>query len=68
MQPLADRALCITYRVTEVVYRDRFEDDVGRVRFILSRGCGEFAETLSALEYLKNSEAIQSPAFLDGEF
>jgi len=41
---------------------------VGRVRFILSRGCGEFVETLSALEYLKNSEAIQSSAFLDGEF
>jgi len=52
MQPLADRALRIAYGVAEVVGRDRFEDHVGRVRFILSRGCGEFAETLSALEYL----------------
>jgi hypothetical protein len=68
MQPLADRALRITYRVTEVVGRDRFEDHVGRIRFILSRGCGEFAETLSALEDLEDSEAVQSPAFLDGKF
>jgi len=68
MQPLADRALRITYGVAEVVGRNRFEDHVGRIRLIFSCGCSEFVQTLPALEDLENSEAVQSPAFLDGEF
>ena len=68
MQPLADRALRITYRVTEVVGRDRFEDHVGRIRLIFPRSCSEFAQAFPALEDLKNSKSVQSPAFLDGEF
>ena len=68
VQPLADRALRIAYGVAEVVGRDRFEDDVGRICLIFSCGCREFAQTLSALEDLENSEAVQSPALLDREF
>ena len=68
MQPLADHALRITYRVAEVVGRNCFEDDVGRIRLIFAWGCTEFVRTLPALEDLENSEAVQSPAFLDGEF
>jgi len=68
MQPLADRALRIAYGVAEIVDRDRFEDHVGRIRLIFAWGCTEFVQTLPALEDLENSEAVQSPAFLDGEF
>jgi hypothetical protein len=32
------------------------------------RGCGEFVETLAALEYLERPEAILSPSFFDAEF
>jgi hypothetical protein len=41
---------------------------VRRVRFIFPRGCGEFVETLSALEDLQDSVAVQAPAFFDREF
>ncbi len=68
MQPLTDRALRIAYGVAKIVGRDRFEDRSGRVRFVSSCGCGEFVETLSALEDLQDSEAVLSPAFLHGEF
>ena len=68
MQPLADHALRITYGVTEVVGRNCFEDHVGRIRLIFSRSCSEFAQALPALEDLEDSEAVQSPAFLDREF
>jgi len=68
MEAFADRVLRITEGVAEVVGRDRFEDHAGRVRFIFPCGCGEFIEALSALKYLKDSEAVLSPSFLDGEF
>jgi len=68
MKTIADRALRIAYGVAEVVGRNRFEDDVRRIRLIFSRSCSEFAEALPALEDLEDSEAVQSPAFLDGEF
>jgi len=68
MQPLADHALRITYRVAEVVGRNCFEDHVGRIRLIFAWGCTEFVQALPALEDLEDSEAVQSPAFLDGEF
>ncbi len=50
------------------VGRDRFEDHSGGVGFIFSCDCGEFVETLAALEYLEDSEAVLSPPFLDAEF
>ena len=68
MEALADHALRIAEGVAEVVGRDRFEDHAGRVGFIFSCGCGEFVETLAALEYLERSEAILSPSFFDAEF
>ncbi len=68
VEALADRSLRITDGVAEVVGRDRFEDHAGRIGFIFSCCCGEFVETLSALEDLENSETILSPSFLDGEF
>jgi len=67
-EALADHALRIAEGVAEVVGRDRFEDHSGRVGFISSCGCGELVETLSALEYLEDSESILSPSFLDGKF
>ena len=68
VEAFTDHALRITEGVAEVVGRDRFEDHSGRVGFIFSCGCGEFVETLSALEYLEDSEAVLSPPFLDAEF
>ncbi len=68
VESLADRALRIAYGAAEVVGRDRFEDHAGRISFIFSCCCGEFVETLSALEDLENSETILSPSFLDCEF
>jgi len=41
---------------------------VGRIRLIFAWGCTEFVQTLPALEDLENSEAVQSPSFLDGKF
>ena len=63
-----ERAMRFTEGVGEVVGRDRFEDHLGRVGFIFSCGCGEFVETLYALECLEDSEAVQSPSFSDAEF
>ena len=68
METLTDRTLRITEGVAEVEGRDRFENHSGRVGFIFPCGCGEFVETLAALEYLERPEAILSPSFLDGEF
>ncbi len=68
VEAVTDRALRITHGVAEVVGGDRFEDHSGRVGFIFPCGCGEFVETLCALEYLEGSEAVLSPSFLDGEF
>jgi hypothetical protein len=68
VEAFTDFALRITEGVAEVVGRDRFEDHSGRVSFIFSCGCGEFIETLSALEYLEDSEAVLSPSFFDAEF
>ena len=68
VEAFTDRALRITEGVAEVVGRDRFEDHSGRVGFISSCGCGEFVETLAALEYLERPEAILSPSFFDAEF
>ena len=62
------RALRITQGVAEVVGRDRLENHSRRVAFIFSCGCGEFVETLAALEYLERPEAILSPSFLNTEF
>ena len=67
MKTIADRALRIAYGVAEVVGRNRFEDDVGRIRLIFACGCSEFVQTLPTLKDLENSKAVQSPAFLDGE-
>lgn len=68
VEAFPDCALRVTHGVAEVVGRDRFENHARRVGFVFSCGCGEFVETLPALEDLEDSETIQSPAFLDGEF
>jgi hypothetical protein len=38
------------------------------VGFIFSCGYGEFIETLSALEYLEDSETVLSPSLFGAEF
>lgn len=63
METLANRALRITEGVPEAIGRDRFLNHSWRISFILPCGCGEFVETLSALEYLERSEAILSLPF-----
>jgi len=68
VEALADHSLRITEGVAEVVGRDRFENHSGRIGFIFSCGCGEFVETLAALENLERPEAILSPSFFDTEF
>ena len=68
VEALTDSALRIAHGVAKVVSRDRFEDHSRRVGFIFPRSCGEFVETLAALEYLERPEAILSPSFLDAEF
>jgi hypothetical protein len=68
VETFTDRALRITEGVAEVVGRYRFEDYSRRVAFIFSCGCGEFVETLAALEYLERPETILSSSFFDAEF
>ena len=68
VEAFADHALRITEGVPGVVGRDRFEDYSRRIAFIFSCGCGEFVETLTALEDLERPEAILSPSFFDTEF
>ena len=68
VQSLADHALRIAYRVAEVVRRDCFQNHAGRVGFIFSCGGSEFVQALSALKDWEDSEAVQSPPLLDGEF
>ena len=68
VEAFTDCALRITEGVAEVIGRDGFENHSGRVGFIFPCGCGEFVETLAALEYLERPEAILSPSFVDAEF
>ena len=66
VEAVADRALRVAYGVAEVIEGNRFENRALRIGFVFSCGCGEFVKALCTLKYLKNPEAVLSPAFLDG--